>query len=127
VVYNDAEKVEYESTSDLVFSPDSKSLAYVAVFKDNVSFVVQNAKEGNAYEWVSAPVFSTDSQSIAYVARKENKNTVVINGHEGKLYDKVLTAGDKYLNINSRNNLYYVALEQNKLYFVEKTMLGKSD
>ena len=126
-VLNGIENKEYEEIDKLTFSPDAKYLAYVVKDKAGKSYVVYNLMEGQLFDWVSGPIFSPDSKSIAYVAKKDKKQTVVINGKEGKYYDKVLTAGDNFLAINSKNNLYYVGMDQNKLYFVEKTMLGDNE
>jgi len=122
VVLDGIEYREYEETDNIIFSPDSKLLAYVAKDGEGKYFIVQNIMEGQTYDWVSAPVFSLNSKSIAYVAKKDNKYAVVINGKENKYYDKVLDAGNHRVNFNSQNRVYYVAMEQNKLYYVEKSV-----
>jgi hypothetical protein len=78
--------------------------------------------DGPTYDWVSAPIFSPDSKKIAYVVQKDSKNLVVINGNEEKLYDRILITGDKHLNFNSKNRLFYVAMDRNKIYYIEKSI-----
>jgi Tol biopolymer transport system component len=54
-----------------VFSPDSKSVAYVAVSQDKSNkgvLLVVNEREGKAFGAVWHPIFSSDSKRIGYLA-----------------------------------------------------------
>jgi len=99
VVVNNKEEKKYSKVFNLVFSPDSKKLAYVARDKEKGATVVVNGKEGKYYEDASNITFSPDSKQIVYAAQKKEVQyepswspaewIVVINELEGKIYDFV--------------------------------------
>ncbi len=72
VVLGDREGKEYDDIKALIFSPDSKSLAYVAR-KGTKELVVIGTKEGKPFdEVVTDPIFSPSSKKIAFGARLGN-------------------------------------------------------
>jgi hypothetical protein len=78
----------YNVTSEPVFSPDSKHLAYIAIDSNNLQCIVLDGKEGKEYKWVTNPMFSSDSKHIAYSVMKEGeKRLVVVDGKEGPVYE----------------------------------------
>jgi len=72
---------------EIVFSPDSKHVAYVAY--RNGYCVVVDGVEGKKYNYVECPRFSSDSNRVAYDAEQGEKWLVVVDGVEEKNYDLV--------------------------------------
>jgi hypothetical protein len=58
----------YDDVTDVVFSPDSAHVAYIAV-KGSTQRVVVDKGEGPAFSWVSAPRFDASGKSLTYVAQ----------------------------------------------------------
>jgi Tol biopolymer transport system component len=87
VVLDGREGPPYPWVEGLVFSPDSRHLAYVA-HRDDSQFVVMDGREGPAYDFVAPgrPIFSPDGQRTAYVAGRGGKSLVVVDGREGPKY-----------------------------------------
>jgi hypothetical protein len=73
----------------VVFSPDSKRVAYAAR-RGSMWVVVVDGVEGKAYYGIATPVFSPDSRRVAYEARRGDKQLVVVDGAEGKEYQGFL-------------------------------------
>jgi Tol biopolymer transport system component len=87
VVLDGAEGIEYDTIGgeSIVFSPDSKHVAYVAE-RGNQRFVVLDGKEGKEYYGIGTAsiIFSLDSKHVAYVAARGDKRfCVVVDGLEG--------------------------------------------
>jgi hypothetical protein len=88
-------KGEYPKLPSLVFSPDSKRLAYWweidagSETSPRKGFVVVDRQEGKAYESGGPPVFSPDSKRLAHVAVADGKAFVVVDGQEQRRYDRV--------------------------------------
>jgi len=100
---------------NLLFSPDSKHLAYAAMSGDNL-FVVVDGEEGKEYGGVDGPIFSMDSKRVAYIARRDGKNFVVVDGVEGTKYDAFL---DSKFVFDSPKLLHALALRNNEIFRVE--------
>ncbi len=79
VVLDGKEGKPYEYIPDqLIFSPDSKSLAYHATTqKSTISYVVLQDKEIGPYDNAGDIAFSTDSKEIVFKALKKNKSSQV--------------------------------------------------
>jgi Tol biopolymer transport system component len=80
----------YDMVQEVVFSPDSESLAYVA------------RREGKMYDDVGEPVFSPGSTLVAYEAAKGDKWHIALNSRESNGCDllygpPVFSADDRYL------------------------------
>jgi Tol biopolymer transport system component len=77
----------------MIFSPDSKKLAYFAQPKWNrSSCIVVNGVEGKTYDDTGFASFSPDSSQLAYSARRRakdgpGKERAVIDGKEGSDYE----------------------------------------
>jgi len=78
----------FTAISSLLFSPDSKKLAYV-VSDRGKSFIVLNNKENKKYDAILSHVFSPDSKKLAYAAKEEGKWVVCLDNTEGKRYDNI--------------------------------------
>jgi len=119
VVVDGQEGKKYEISSvdetvagfELVFSPDSKRIAYSGCKRITYSgtvdspeagdkwfvekwFVVVDGQEGKQYDVVGSIAFSPDSKHFAYTAKVytdggSGKWFVVVDGQEGKQYDSV--------------------------------------
>ena len=87
------------SPHSIVWSPDSKHLAYT-ILRDGKYIVVLDGIEGKPYArndtpstatvsggFYYLPVFSPDSQHLAYAAQPEYGYCVVLDGVEGKYYE----------------------------------------
>jgi hypothetical protein len=60
-----------------------------------------------------------DSQHVAYAARVDDSQFVVVDGKEGKQYNKILGEGVK-ITFDSPDSLHYLALKGNSVYLVEE-------
>ena len=74
----------------VVFSPNSQRVAYAAKQGLRWRIVVVNEGQGSEfdgihYQWAQ---FSPDSRRMAYLASREGKWRLVLDGREGKPYDK---------------------------------------
>ncbi|MGA2639699.1 MAG: hypothetical protein ABSG21_02200 [Spirochaetia bacterium] len=65
----------------IVFSPDSKRIAYIAK-QNGKQFAVINGIEGKKYDEVSTPIFSPNSKRIAYLALQDEREFVIIDNEE---------------------------------------------
>lgn len=114
----------FKFIGDAVFSPDSKQYAYAAG-NGSKQFIVLNGRELKSYDYVYTPAFSPNSSRFVYVASVGSafpnwKQFVVIDGAEGKQYQKVELAFSDYGRGFSLNSKYFVysALENNKWFVV---------
>jgi hypothetical protein len=76
--------------SGVVFSPDSKRVAYLALLGGE-AFVVCDGREGKHYSESMAcgQVFSPNSKHLAYVVGNSNEQFVVMDNKEFKKYDGI--------------------------------------
>jgi hypothetical protein len=89
VIVDGAKGKEYDLIYSLVFSPDSRRLAY-AVYDPsrNRGHIVVDSMEDKEYQVVDGPVFSADSKHVAYIAVDE-KVFLVVDGVPCKEYTNV--------------------------------------
>ncbi len=87
VVVDGEEGAPHPRVEALLFSPDSRRVAYVA-HNGSKSSVVVDGPAGAEYDCVHARTlqFSPDSRRLAYVAAHGRKHRVVVDGVEGKPY-----------------------------------------
>ncbi|MDB5226356.1 MAG: hypothetical protein JWN78_549 [Bacteroidota bacterium] len=99
----------------LVFSPDGQHLAFGA--EKYVQRVVNlDGKEQAPYDDIYTVEFSKDSKQLVYTAKLNNKEFVVVNGDNGKMYDEL--PGQKTFLFDSNNSFHYLAKKGNKIYLV---------
>ena len=116
LVVNGEEKGPYDHVSEVLFSPDSSEVVYVAerevegggepgsstILYENVPagqpasytlkyFLFRNDQHSKGYNWIHSPSFSPDGKSLAYIVREGNKYSVIVNDRKGKEYDNILT------------------------------------
>jgi len=89
VLVNDELGPFYDAITFMVFSPNSKHLAYGAKV-GNKEMVVLNNKEGKLYDWIFAPrFFSPDSNYFIYKARESAGDFLVFNEKESPVYERI--------------------------------------
>jgi hypothetical protein len=93
-VVDGAESQPYTSVGaqDLLFSPDSRRVAYVVQEQTNAWRVVLDGKPGQIWESIAVRpfTFSADSRDLAFVASRTNKFLLVANGQPSGPYDRFL-------------------------------------
>lgn len=108
IVLNGKEGPRYNHVSGLMFSPDGKQFAYVAKQGRNI-IVVVNGEEKARYDLLFSGgygyknpslIFSQDSKNIAFLGHEggneRGKYFVVLDGRNGKKYDKVYLTPDSF-------------------------------
>ncbi len=78
----------YDKIFDLIFSPDSEHLAYVAI-KDRQMILIVDGKELATHDRVGIPLFSSDSKRFTYAFQKKNKWYIVIDENQSPSYEQV--------------------------------------
>lgn len=97
-----------------VFSPNSRVLAYAALFSHKWFIVVDDKKAGKLYDDVGRPVFSPDSRKLAYPAKLQDKWFVVRGRKAGDAFD-----GIRHLRFSpDGKHLAYAAREDRKWFVV---------
>ena len=71
---------EYEEAWSLKFSPDGRSLAFVAKSGSKWSVIRDGSRVGGEYEGASFPVFSPDGRWLAFAAKSGGKWSVIRDG-----------------------------------------------
>lgn len=104
----------YDGIDSLIFSPDGKSIAYVAS-EAGKGFIVYNGKEGKRYGIVAKPIFSPDSKNLAYLAIDKDDYFVVLNEIEGQAYGYICSDS---LTFCENGDLVYAAYRGEKSYLV---------
>ena len=101
----------------LVFSPDSRRVAYAAV-KENKQMFVIDGVAGNACDAVSGFAFSVNSKHFAYAATLEGKGFVVVDGAEETKYD---STGAPLFSDDAQHLLYLARLGGKSLVVMDGT------
>lgn len=82
-----------EFHNEIVFSPDSRRVAFLSRGADKTQKVVVDGRTGRAYDRVgftlmsSTISFSPDSRHVAYLAEHGGKSYMVVDGQESAAYD----------------------------------------
>jgi len=64
--------------------------------------------------------FSPDGKHVAYAAFSGDKMTLVINEHEGPMYDVILTRRGGKIIFDSPKTFHYLVSKENTIYLVEE-------
>ena len=72
---------------------------------------------------VGEPVFSPDSQHFAYAAKSGDERFVVLDGHEGRRYQRILGLDRSRENVvfDDANHFHYLALRGDEIDLVEES------
>lgn len=80
--------LDYVGIKPMIFSADSRHLAYSALEADSW-FIVKDGQKGKPFKSVGSPVMSHDGQRLAYPALIPGGWCMVVDGTPGKVFDKV--------------------------------------
>ncbi|MDZ7832219.1 MAG: WD40 repeat domain-containing protein [Desulfobacterales bacterium] len=90
VVVNGKKHRAYDHIFDLIFSPNSKHLAYVAVkAEDEEMVLVLNGQELDAHEFYGLPTFSPNSKKLAYAFRDGKNFHIVVNSNKSPAFRQI--------------------------------------
>ncbi len=107
----------FDRVGMVVFSPDSRHYAYLAVIRTPAGVkmkMIHDGTIGNAYDMIDEPVFSPDSKTLIYRAMAEGKWLMVKNGRAGKPFGVV---GRPIFSPDSQK-LAYPAQNRGKWYMI---------
>jgi hypothetical protein len=114
--------------STIVFSPDSKHVAYIAQSAGKKFVVVMDGREEKPYDNIGngSLLFSPDSTHLAYGAQSGDKRFVVLDGKELKRYVGV---GSRTLifSPDSKNFAYIAQTEKKQIVVVNGKEIDKYD
>ena len=113
---------------NMVFSPDSRHLAYRATSDQSLlqltgmgrDALVVDGRAISRHKSIRGPgpIFSPDSKRIAYVvAHRGGQQSVVINGTPGTPFDRIWS-----LTFDTPDALHYIARDPTGLYLVEEKL-----
>ncbi len=125
IVHNNRVGKRYDGifkVTGLIYSADSKNLAYIGLQKKQMVLVV-NGKELIICAAINEVQFASNSKHIAYVAKIGSKYVVVRDDKKSKFYDR---AANLIFSPDSRN-LAYIAMEKGNWFAVnnaQKTPSG---
>lgn len=92
MVRDEGEIKRYVALPGARFSPDGTKLAYAGVNRDATSkFVVEENVKGKDYETTGLIAWSPNGGHLAYAAGEGGKEFLVVDGKEGKAYDRILS------------------------------------
>lgn len=118
---------EYRGISpEMLFSPDSKHLAYQAELAPATNrtvglvCIVRDGVESEYYEGCleGTPVFSADSQHLAFAARRNGKWYTVLDGKQGRAYD-IIASGSLAFSPDSQRLVYRAEREGKRFLVVD--------
>jgi Tol biopolymer transport system component len=129
VVVDGQEQKPYDDIGGLtlLFSPNSKQVAYV-VAVGSKQCVVVDGEEHKLYDWIGDLTFSPDSRRLAYWAGSKGRRLVVVDGEEGKRYDGVAQGeGPRFMSWDSpwvAGTSFPIAFSANSLRVAYSAVLG---
>ena len=99
-----------------VFSPDSKRLAFMI----GSSIALDGKQVGKpGYYYSGPPVFSPDSRHVLCAARRDNGESISIDGIPGRSYDVILESAVFF---DAPNRFHYFARRGGNVYRVDEKM-----
>lgn len=93
----------YDHIFDLIFSPDSKHLAYT-VIKDRKMMLVFDGHEMDLYDRVGLPVFSFDSKIFAYAYMENDRWYIMLGDQRSTPFDQIFKF---YFSLDSKRNAFF--------------------
>jgi hypothetical protein len=122
IVVNGKQQKAYDSVGTPNFAPNSKRLVYLAL-SGGKWLLVDGGKEGTGYDNIDGTLyFSEDGQRLATIFGIGDKETVVVDGTEGKRYDSIVTFAGGQLHFATGDKLHYLATKGGELLLVEETI-----
>ena len=107
--------------ASIVFSPDSKHVAYVALKGEKWAVMLDGKKLGEYDDMSSdAPIFSPDSSLLIVKAQIGEEFSVFVNGQAGKPYDGIINNRGGKIIFDSDHSFRYLAAKDNMVYMVEE-------
>jgi WD40 repeat protein len=88
VVVDGTKGLNYQSVTNLQFSPGAERVAYVAQQGGSCFFVIDD-QESDAYQQIDSITFSPDGKRFAYRATKDNAVHAVVDGKPGPAYRRI--------------------------------------
>lgn len=96
VVIDNEEERNYEDVRNLIFSPDSKRLAYIAgdggkeFVVDIIVGATEEEEKRKTYNHIKSLFFSPDSQHLVYIATEGGEEFVVKDEEEGGKHKEII-------------------------------------
>jgi WD40 repeat protein len=109
--------------SSIIFSPDSKNYAYIAL-NDNWKYVVVlNGKASQPYDDIgSILTFTPDSRALLYIAHLDDGLYMFVNDDKGISREAILTLYGGKINFEGDDTFNYLVLKGNEIFNVEETL-----
>lgn len=104
----------YNYIYDLIFSPDTKHLAYIAI-KDKAMVLVVDGNEKKPFPQYGLPVFSKDSKKLAYTYKDKEYFYFVLNKKEYGPFQKI---GKFYFSPDSSMFAFIAQAETEKWHII---------
>jgi len=112
---------DYEYNCWILWSPDSRRLAFVAYKADRWRVVVDGV-EGAGYDSIGDLRFSGDGAHLAYVAAQSSRQRVIFDAVEGQQHDRILA----WRFADDAGGVEYVARDGNRVVMVAKETTRRS-
>lgn len=88
VIHGETRSEVFDRVRDASFSPDGKSMSFLANKGQEIYVVISGKKEG-PFAWAGQAVFSPDGRRVAYGAGEQSKAFVVLDGKRSESFDSI--------------------------------------
>jgi WD40 repeat protein len=135
IVDGEVKEITEGNVQRLLFSPDSKRLAYVELLPPGMPepryFIVVDGEKGKKYEYIDDFVFSPDSKHVIYIVIHGVNMFVVVDHTEGTEYgfldstsvtSSAEDLGIKRIVFDSADRFHYLVEKGDSIYLVEETL-----
>jgi len=111
--------------SSIIFSPDSKEYAYIAIDDNWKYVVVHNEKASQPFDDIgSVLTFTPDSQALIYIAYMDDGLHMFVNDDSGPVREAILTLYGGEINFEADNAFSYLIFQEDKVFDVEETLIS---